>query len=229
MDPLESRVARVEEALCSIERRIAMLEGAPHTERTAPRAIEEPSEEPSFDFTLIGKSVLIVGGAYLLRALTEVGFVPQRAGVVLAFLYALAWIAIADRALGRGRRSVALFDAATYQDLRRLPELYCGFLRRPSRGPTAYPVACSPQAWAAAAPFAMLGACLGLQLPARDNELRLVDPILPAFIESMTLRGLSLGSSRFDLALQRHGYDVTMNVVRGEPSGDARIMLVKSL
>jgi len=113
MDPLESRVARVEEALCSIERRIAMLEGAPHTERTAPRAIEEPSEEPSFDFTLIGKSVLIVGGAYLLRALTEVGFVPQRAGVVLAFLYALAWIAIADRALGRGRRSVALFDAAT--------------------------------------------------------------------------------------------------------------------
>jgi len=123
----------------------------------------------------------------------------------------------------------ALFDAATYQDLRRLPELYCGFLRRPSRGPTAYPVACSPQAWAAAAPFAMLGACLGLQLPARDNELRLVDPILPAFIESMTLRGLSLGSSRFDLALQRHGYDVTMNVVRGEPSGDARIMLVKSL
>jgi len=123
----------------------------------------------------------------------------------------------------------ALFDAATYQELRRLPELYCGFLRRPSRGPTSYPVACSPQAWAAAAPFAMLGACLGLQLPALSNELRLVDPVLPHFIESLTLRGLTLGPSRFDLALQRHDKDVTMNVLRSGHTGNARIMLLKSL
>ena len=41
-----------------------------------------------------------------------------------------------------------LFDAATYMDLRRLPELFCGFPRFRGRGPTLYPVACSPQAWA---------------------------------------------------------------------------------
>src|SRR3712207_6128009 len=41
-----------------------------------------------------------------------------------------------------------LFDAATHHELRRLPELFCGFSRRPHRGPTPYPVACSPQAWA---------------------------------------------------------------------------------
>ncbi len=47
-----------------------------------------------------------------------------------------------------------LFRAATYMDARRLPELYCGFQRQRGRGPTLYPVACSPQAWASATPFA---------------------------------------------------------------------------
>jgi len=54
----------------------------------------------------------------------------------------------------------AMFEAAAYQELRRLPELYCGFIRKRHRGPTAYPVACAPQAWASAAPFAFLEACL---------------------------------------------------------------------
>src|SRR5262249_24271707 len=55
-----------------------------------------------------------------------------------------------------------LFDAATYMDLRRLPELFCGFQRRRGQGPTLYSVACSPQAWAAGTPFMLLQACLGL-------------------------------------------------------------------
>jgi hypothetical protein len=54
-----------------------------------------------------------------------------------------------------------IFAASTYIDLRRLPELFCGFVRRHTRGPTFYPVACMPQAWAAAALF-MLQSCLGL-------------------------------------------------------------------
>ena len=56
-----------------------------------------------------------------------------------------------------------LFDTAAYMDLRRLPELFCGFKRRRRRGPTLYPVACSPQAWAAATPFALIQAALGLE------------------------------------------------------------------
>ena len=38
--------------------------------------------------------------------------------------------------------------ASLYQEGRRLPELFCGFIQRKQRGPTNYPVACSPQAWA---------------------------------------------------------------------------------
>lgn len=116
----------------------------------------------------------------------------------------------------------ALFGAATYQDLRRLPELFCGFNRRPRRGPTAYPVACSPQAWAAASPFALLSACLGLEISHEDNEIRFVDPKLPDFLDELVLRGLRLGTSRVDARLRRDGQDVTVTVLARE--GDVRIV-----
>src|SRR5208283_3777652 len=51
-----------------------------------------------------------------------------------------------------------LFKAGMYMDHRRLPELFCGFQRQRGHGPTLYPVACAPQAWASATPFALLEA-----------------------------------------------------------------------
>ena len=69
-----------------------------------------------------------------------------------------------------------LFDAASYMDLRRLPELFCGFQRERRRGPTLYPVACAPQAWASATPFTLLEAALGLEFdvePRRDPPARI--------------------------------------------------------
>src|SRR6266581_1469544 len=75
-----------------------------------------------------------------------------------------------------------LFGAASYMDLRRLPELFCGFHREKRRGPTLYPVACSPQAWASATPFTLLEASLGLEFDAPAGEIRLRDPRLPAFL-----------------------------------------------
>jgi len=119
----------------------------------------------------------------------------------------------------------ALFDAAAYQDLRRLPELFCGFVRRRRRGPTAYPVACSPQAWAAAAPFALLGASLGLELDFERDEVRFCDPVLPQSMHEVILRGLRLGSSRLDARLHRHGSDVAVNIL--DRRGDTRLLLAK--
>ena len=63
-----------------------------------------------------------------------------------------------------------LFDAATYMDLRRLPELFCGFQRGRGRGPTLYPVACAPQAWASATPFPLMQACLGWNSIRRQRD-----------------------------------------------------------
>ena len=119
----------------------------------------------------------------------------------------------------------ALFDVATYQELRRLPELFCGFLRRPRRGPTAYPVACSPQAWSAAAPFAFLAASLGLELDLERDAVRFNNPTLPNFLDEVIIEGLQLGSSRLDLRFHRYGQDVTMNVLAR--TGNARVLLSK--
>ncbi len=78
-----------------------------------------------------------------------------------------------------------MFDAATYMDIFRLPELFCGFQRRRGRGPTLYPVACAPQAWAAATPFALLQASLGLSFNPEMNEIRLINPRLPSFLDEV--------------------------------------------
>jgi glycogen debranching enzyme len=107
-----------------------------------------------------------------------------------------------------------LFDAASYMDLRRLPELFCGFRREKGRGPTLYPVACAPQAWASATPFTLLEAALGLEFDARRGEIRLRNPRLPSFLHEIVLRDLQLGSSSVDLRLRRHDDDVSLEVLR---------------
>ncbi|MGA7808962.1 glycogen debranching N-terminal domain-containing protein [Bradyrhizobium sp.] len=107
-----------------------------------------------------------------------------------------------------------LFDAATYMDLRRLPELFCGFRREKHRGPTLYPVACAPQAWASATPFSLMEASLGLEFDVERGEIRLRNPRLPAFLDQVILRELQLGMSTVDLCVRRHGEEVSMEVLR---------------
>ena len=126
-----------------------------------------------------------------------------------------------------GQVFCGLFDAAGYQELRRLPELFCGFVRRQRRGPTAYPVACAPQAWASATPFALLAGCLGLKLDHARNEISFIDPRMPDFLDELVIRGLRLGASSADVRLKRdvEGRDVTVSVLRRE--GDVRIVQVK--
>jgi glycogen debranching enzyme len=97
-----------------------------------------------------------------------------------------------------------LFEASLYFDEHRLPELFCGFPRRAAEGPTLYPVACSPQAWAAAAVFAMLQACLGLEIDAAHREVALRTPRLPDFIQWVKVRHLAVGAHSLDLLLQRY-------------------------
>jgi glycogen debranching enzyme len=107
-----------------------------------------------------------------------------------------------------------LFDAASYMDLRRLPELFCGFQRERRRGPVLYPVACAPQAWASATPFTLLEAALGLEFDAVRGEIRLRDPRLPEFLNEVVLRDLRLGSSSVDLRVRRHNDEVSLEVLR---------------
>ena len=118
-----------------------------------------------------------------------------------------------------------LTEAALYDEFRRLPELFCGFARRRKRGPTSYPVACSPQAWAAAAPFALVAAATGLDLDHESGSVRLTNPALPGFLNNIVLSDIRIAESRLDLRLSRAGDDVTTAITRR--TGKAGLTIVK--
>jgi glycogen debranching enzyme len=118
-----------------------------------------------------------------------------------------------------------MFDASIFVDLHRLPELFCGFGRRPGEGPTLYPVACSPQSWAAGAVFLLLQAILGLEVSATRREVRFSHARLPPFLEDVRIRGLRVGTATLDLQLQRHEANVALKVVRRD--GPVEILSVK--
>jgi glycogen debranching enzyme len=117
----------------------------------------------------------------------------------------------------------AMFDAASYMDLRRLPELFCGFLRRQHNAPSQYPVACSPQAWASATMFALLQATLGLKLSAGSGEISFYRPVLPDFLDRLHVRNVRLNGGSVDVLLQRHGRDVTVTQTRRD--GDVSVVM----
>jgi glycogen debranching enzyme len=106
-----------------------------------------------------------------------------------------------------------LFEASAYIDLRRLPELFCGFSRMPTQGPTFYPVACSPQAWAATTPLALLQACIGLRFDPENRRVIFDRPVLPEFLDEVKLTRLSIGDASIDVQLRRTGTDVVVNVL----------------
>jgi glycogen debranching enzyme len=101
------------------------------------------------------------------------------------------------------RVATALFDAAIHADYLRLPELFCGFTRRSPNRPVSYPVACSPQAWAAGAPFLMLQSMLGISARAERN--------------------LRVGSSRITLLFRREGEITSFSLLERE--GDIRVVM----
>ena len=122
--------------------------------------------------------------------------------------------AIAAMALARipGRAGAlrileGLFDAAVHLDSGSLPELFCGFPREPRLGPVPYPVACHPQAWAAASVFLILQAILGLEVHGFDRRLVIDSPVLPDKLEWLMVDGLAVGNGAASF------------LVRGTPRG----------
>jgi glycogen debranching enzyme len=118
----------------------------------------------------------------------------------------------------------ALFEASLAVDQHRMPELFCGFSKRPDEGPTLYPVACSPQAWAAASVFYLLQACLGLSFAPDKPEIRFRNPRLPPFLDSVEIRDLSIRGSTVDLLLERYPNNVGVNILRKDGPVEVVVM-----
>jgi glycogen debranching enzyme len=111
-----------------------------------------------------------------------------------------------------GQLLLALLDLSSEVELRRLPELFCGLQRRPNEGPTLYPVACSPQAWAAAAPFLILEGCLGISVQADRGRIVFDRPFLPEGIPQLSIRELRCGNAAVDLLLERRNDSVLVHL-----------------
>ena len=119
----------------------------------------------------------------------------------------------------------ALFQSANYFDLRRLPELFCGFRRRKGAAPTLYPVACAPQAWAAATPFLLLQSVLGLEFDPANRAIRFRNPRLPSFAEEITLRNLGFAGAKVDVTLRQLGEHASLRVLRNTGAVQVSMLL----
>jgi len=104
---LEARVEALTEALERLESRVNRLEGyggAPLTTGLMPpdgiQPLEPAPEERSTLAPILGMAgqvCLILGGAFLLRTLTDAGTIPRIAGMALGLVYAATWALVAWR------------------------------------------------------------------------------------------------------------------------------------
>jgi glycogen debranching enzyme len=111
-----------------------------------------------------------------------------------------------------GRILLGLLDASRWADLGRLPELFCGLDRRHGEGPTLYPVACSPQAWASGAVFLLLQACLGVSVQGANNLVLFDHPFLPEGIPQLSIEGLRTREGSVDIFIERQNDAVRVDV-----------------
>lgn len=106
----------------------------------------------------------------------------------------------------------ALFEAALTFPYFRLPELLGGAPRQSHQAPVPYPVACRPQAFAAAALPSILTSILGLAPDARNDRLYIVKPTLPGWLDFVELFHMRVGGAVLDIAFRREGAKTVFDV-----------------
>jgi hypothetical protein len=103
----EARLQRLEWELADVVRRLRALESSlatPAEPAAPPDALSQGATDVTTGrtditaiVTLLGRTFVVIGGAYLLRALTDSGRLLPAAGVVIGLLYALAWFVASYR------------------------------------------------------------------------------------------------------------------------------------
>jgi glycogen debranching enzyme len=117
----------------------------------------------------------------------------------------------------------ALFHVSRDMELQRLPELFCGFHKRAdASGPTLYPVACAPQAWAAGAVYLLLRACLGISARARNRQICFSKPTLPSSLREVRIENLRMADAEVDLLIQRSKDGIALEILRKQ--GEVEIL-----
>jgi glycogen debranching enzyme len=118
---------------------------------------------------------------------------------------------------------VGIVEAAMHFSAYRLPELFAGFRREEYGIPVHYPVACHPQAWAAGAVPYLVETALGLVPEAFEHRLRIVRPVLPAFIDQLEVQRLRVGKARVHLRFERTSAGIAVQVL--DCAGDLSVVI----
>jgi hypothetical protein len=119
LEELQSAVRDLGNELRRLEARVRELEGrrgGPAVARATTSEVEPATALPAIAMpqgtvALAGRTLLVLAGAYVVRALTDARAVPAGVGVALGLAYAVLWLLRADREAGRGRRESAIFQA----------------------------------------------------------------------------------------------------------------------
>lgn len=109
-----------------------------------------------------------------------------------------------------------IYQAATHFTDFRLPEVFDGFSQSQYTRPVKYPVACSPQAWAAGALPLLLQTALGLEPRATKKMLFIHRPYLPAWLSDVTVHSLRVGDAMIDLRYSREADTTLVAVLKRE-------------
>ncbi|CAN7505270.1 amylo-alpha-1,6-glucosidase [Rossellomorea sp. LjRoot5] len=104
-----------------------------------------------------------------------------------------------------------LIDASRHFEYDRLPELFCGYESTIGKA-VKYPVACSPQAWAAGTPLVFVQSLLGLFPNSLQKEIHL-HPILLNEMNTLTVQNIAIGDGVLSLSVVRNGDKVSTTIM----------------
>ena len=117
LQALEEKVTRLSERVDQVEQKLAALpfpslppawpEGEPHLQ------VPSAGAEVVRWVTLLGRSCVVLGGAFLIRALTDGGPLPSGVGVALGMVFAATWVFFSHRAGAKGATLSAGFHGVT--------------------------------------------------------------------------------------------------------------------
>ena len=104
-----------------------------------------------------------------------------------------------------------------------LPEVFAGVGQTSEVHPVKYPVACRPQAWAAGSIPFILTSLLGLEPDLPSSTLRIVKPILPAWLPRLKICNLAMAGKRVTLEFTHQDNHTHVKIMECEKSLNVQI------
>lgn len=110
-----------------------------------------------------------------------------------------------------------LIEAAAHFEYDRLPELFCGYDRSVGKA-VKYPVACSPQAWAAGTPLVMVQTILGLFPDALEEKI-VLSPVFPNGMNVLEVENVKIGKGHLSVTAERNSNGIVELTIKENTTG----------